>query len=141
VHLQEWLENTENEMIIPNKPTSKRSGAVIDFEITHNANGWTSEVLNEETSDHYPVLFQPDIAVHNNPLFRKTHWNIFMFLLEQVYQYWLSVVYNIDEQTFFNLFSLFLSSLWDRCSVYENASKYRPPWPLDLILLAKTVNK
>jgi len=67
--------------------------------------------------------------------------NLQFFFLENVYQYWLSVVYNLDEQSFFNIFSLFLNSLWDRCSTYEESVKYRPRWPYDLVLLAKSVNR
>ncbi|CAF4136311.1 unnamed protein product, partial [Rotaria sordida] len=57
-HLVSWLEQTGNEMIFPSKPTSRRSDAVIDFGITHDANGWNCETLDEGTSDHYPVFFQ-----------------------------------------------------------------------------------
>ncbi|CAF4248360.1 unnamed protein product, partial [Rotaria socialis] len=43
VQLRNWLDNTGCEMIYPNQPTSKRSTAVIDFGITHNADGWKAE--------------------------------------------------------------------------------------------------
>ena len=76
-----------------------------------------------------------------NSYFRKTNWKFFNFFLSAVYEYWLSLVYNMDEQTFFTLFSSFLSSLWDRCSYYEKIYKYRPPWPPSFVLLAKTVNR
>jgi len=51
------------------------------------------------------------------------------------------MVYNLDEQIYFDLFSSFLSSLCDRCSTYEKVDKYRPPWPPHLVLMAKSVNK
>ncbi len=37
LHLYNWLEATGNELIVPNKATSKRSESVIDFGITHLA--------------------------------------------------------------------------------------------------------
>ncbi len=51
--------NVEN-ILIGNvkRSTSKRSESIIDFEITHDASGWTSEVLNEGTSDHFLISFQ-----------------------------------------------------------------------------------
>ncbi|CAF1151065.1 unnamed protein product [Adineta steineri] len=128
-------------MIKPNKATSKRSDSIIDFGISQNASGWTSEVLDEGESDHWPVLFQSCLAINEDSFFKKTNWRIYNYFLTMVYEYWLSVVYNIDEQTFFSLFSSFLSALSDRCSVYETVAKYRPPWPPDLVLLAKSVNR
>ncbi|CAF4153554.1 unnamed protein product, partial [Rotaria sp. Silwood2] len=53
-HIISWLEKTGNEIIFPSKPTSRRSEAVIDFGLTHDANGWNCETLDEGTSDHYP---------------------------------------------------------------------------------------
>ena len=141
VHLSNWLETTGKEVIIPNKPTSKRSESIIDFGITHDAKGWSTEVLDEGTSDHYPVLFQSQLAVGEDSIFRNTNWKIFNFFLSLTSDYWMSVVYNIDEQAFFSLFSTFLSSLWDKCSTYISAKNYRPPWPPDLVLLAKSVNR
>lgn len=141
IHLQNWLEETGNELIIPHKPTSKRSDSIIDFGITRNATGWTSEVLNEGTSDHYPTLFQSSISIDEKSSFRITNWKIFTYFLSAIYEYWLSVVYNIDKQAFFNIFSSFLSALWDRCSTYENSTNYRSPWPPHLVLMAKSVNR
>ncbi|CAF4915258.1 unnamed protein product, partial [Rotaria magnacalcarata] len=43
----------------------------------------------------------------------------------------------MDEQTFFSLFSSLLSSLWDKCSIYESALRFRAPWPPELVFLAK----
>ncbi|CAF4602487.1 unnamed protein product, partial [Rotaria magnacalcarata] len=43
----------------------------------------------------------------------------------------------MDEQTFFSLFSSLLSSLWDKCSTYESALRFRAPWPPELVFLAK----
>ncbi|CAM4851190.1 unnamed protein product, partial [Rotaria magnacalcarata] len=34
-------------MILPDKPTSRRSDAIIDFGLTHDATGWHTEVLDE----------------------------------------------------------------------------------------------
>ncbi|CAF1501089.1 unnamed protein product [Rotaria magnacalcarata] len=141
IHLQSWLEETGNELIIPHKPTSKRSDSIIDFGIAKNATGWTSEVLNEGTSDHYPILFQSSISIDEKSFFRITNWKIFTFFLSAIYEYWLSIVYNLDEQAFFNLFSAFLSSLWDRCSTFEHSANYRPPWPPHLVMMAKSVNR
>ncbi|CAF3364924.1 unnamed protein product [Rotaria socialis] len=141
VHLQNWLEATGNELIVPQKATSKRSDSIIDFGITCDATGWTSEVLDEGTSDHYPILFQSSISVGENSCFRITNWKIFTFFLTTIYEYWLSVVYNLDDESFFNIFSLFLTSLWDRCSNYEKVNKYRPPWPPYLVLMAKSTNR
>ncbi|CAF2747679.1 unnamed protein product [Rotaria sp. Silwood2] len=141
VQLQNWLETAGNEMITPTKSTSRRSESIIDFGITHDASGWASEVLNDGTSDHFPILFQSPLAIGEGSLFRKTNRKIFKYFLIVISEYWRSMVYNLDEQTFFSLFPLFLSSLWDRCSTYEDTTKYRPPWPSELVLLAKSVNK
>ncbi|CAM4841450.1 unnamed protein product [Rotaria magnacalcarata] len=141
VHLQNWLEETGHELILPNKPTSRRSNSIIDFGITKDATDWNSEVLNEGTSDHYPILFQSSIAIEEESFFRITNWKIFKFILSTTYEYWLTLVYNMDDQSFFNIFSSFISSLWQRCSSYEKITKYRPPWPPYLVLLAKSVNR
>ncbi|CAF2110486.1 unnamed protein product, partial [Rotaria magnacalcarata] len=140
-HLRNWLESTGNVMITPTKSTSKRSNAIINFGITHNASDWTSEVLNEGTSDHFPIIFQSSIAINDENVFRKTNWKLFNFFLYLVHEYWMSLVYNLDEQTFFSLFSSFLSALWDKCSEYVSATRYRKPWPPELLLLAKVVNR
>ncbi|CAF3458508.1 unnamed protein product [Rotaria socialis] len=50
VQMKTWLENTGCEMIYPNQPTSKRSSAVIDFGIAHNAYGWKADVIKEGRS-------------------------------------------------------------------------------------------
>ncbi|CAF3563883.1 unnamed protein product, partial [Rotaria socialis] len=141
VHLLNWFESTGNEIIAPTKPTSKRSDAIIDFGITHDAKGWNTEVLTEGTSDHFPILFQSPIGKIEDAYFTKTNWKLFKFFLLLVHEYWMSLIYNLDEQTFFSLFSSFLSSLRDKCSIYENATKYRAPWPPELVLLARSVNK
>ncbi|CAM4820308.1 unnamed protein product [Rotaria magnacalcarata] len=141
VHLQNSLESTENELIIPSKATSKRSNAIIHFGITQDASGWISEVLDEGTSEHFPVLIQSSLTIDGTSTFRKANWKTFNFFLWLLNEYWLSVVYNLDEQTFFNLFSAFLSALWDRCSTNEKICDYRPPWPPHLVLLAKSTNR
>ncbi|CAF2985258.1 unnamed protein product [Rotaria sp. Silwood2] len=134
-----WLELTGNEMIIPDKPTSRRSKSIIDFGLTHDATGWHTEVIEDGTSDHLPILLQSPLCVPLSAVFKKTNWKIFIFFLKTVYEYWLSLVYNYDEQFFFIQFSEFLASLWDRCSTYESARRYRPPWPPHLVALAREV--
>ncbi|CAF4989572.1 unnamed protein product, partial [Rotaria socialis] len=67
--LKNWLESTGCEMIYPTKPTSKRSTAVIDFGITHNAYGWKADVIQEGTSDHYPVLIKTPVSTGENNYF------------------------------------------------------------------------
>jgi hypothetical protein len=141
IHIFEWLEATGNELIIPNKATSKRSNSIIDFGITHDAVGWNTEALEEATSDHWPILFQSPLTVDDSLLFRKTNWSIFTFFLSIIFQYWNSLVYNLDTETFFTLFSSFLNALHDRCSTYKTIDKFRPPWPPYLVLLARTANK
>ena len=114
-----WLEQTGNEMIVPNKATSRRSNAIIDFGITHDTKGWYSEVLDEGSSDHFPILMQSPIGVSQSAYFKLTNWKIFSFFLQLVYEYWLTLVYNYDEQFFFEHFSEFLKGLWDRCSTFK----------------------
>ncbi|CAF1926249.1 unnamed protein product [Rotaria magnacalcarata] len=140
VQLQNWLESTGNELIISNKATPKRSNAIIDFGITQDASGWISEVLGEGTSDHFPLLIQSPLTIDVMSTFRKTNWKLFNFFLWLINEYWLSVVYNLDEQTLFNHFSSFLSALWDKCSTYEKICHFKPPWPPCLVLLAKSTN-
>ncbi|CAF3875077.1 unnamed protein product [Rotaria sp. Silwood1] len=65
-----WLEQTGNSMILPNKSTSRRSNSIIDFGLTHDASGWITEVLDEGTSDHYPILIQSSLFVENSNNFR-----------------------------------------------------------------------
>jgi hypothetical protein len=141
IHIFEWLEATGNELIIPQKSTSKRSDSIIDFGITHDAEGWNTEVLQEGTSDHWPILFQSPRVIDDTLLFRQTNWALFNFFLSAIFQYWNSLVYNLDTESFFTLFSSFLNALQDRCSVYKTIDKFRPPWPANLVLLARTVNK
>ena len=140
-HLLSWLKATGTQLIAPTKPTSKRSEAVVDLGIVKDSNGWTAEVLGEGTSDHYPVIFQSSLAINRQSKFRITRWNTFTFFLELVREYWLSLVYNMDENSFFGIFSSFLASLFDRCSYTEEASKFRSPWPPALVLLARQTNK
>ncbi|CAF2985277.1 unnamed protein product [Rotaria sp. Silwood2] len=134
-----WLELTGNEMIIPDKPTSRRSKSIIDFGLTHDATGWHTEVIEDGTSDHLPILLQSPLCIPLTAVFKKTNWKIFIFFLNTVYEYWLSLVSNYDEQFFFIQFSEFLASLWGRCSTYESARQYRPPWPSHLVALAREV--
>lgn len=141
VHMANWLEATGNDLISPNRPTSRRSDAIIDFGITHDSTGWNTEVIHEGTSDHWPVLFHSPIPMESTSTFKQTNWTIFTFFLSLVHQYWNSLVYNFDAETFFSLFSSFLQALQDRCSTYMNINKFRPPWPPYLVSLARTVNK
>ncbi len=141
IHIFEWLEATGNNLILPQKATSKRSDSIIDFGITHDAVGWNTEVLEEATSDHWPILFQSPLIVDDTLLFRQTNWSLFTFFLSAIFQYWNSLVYNLDTESFFTLFSSFLNALQDRCSNYRTIEKFRPPWSPKLVLLARTVNK
>ncbi|CAF3241985.1 unnamed protein product [Rotaria socialis] len=139
--IKEWMDQNGCEMTHPLSTTSKRSEAIIDFMIAQDITGWNCEVLEVGTSDHYPIIYTSPFSVNKNSSFRKTNWSIFSFLLKCLFKYFNCLVYNIDHDAFFELFSNFLSGLWDRCSIYESVEKYRPPWPQHLILLAKTVNK
>ncbi|CAF3280248.1 unnamed protein product [Rotaria sp. Silwood2] len=138
--LRSWLNNTGCEMIYPTQPTSRRSSSVIDFGITHNACGWEAETLKEGSSDHYPVLIKTPLSTGLNNFFRKTNWKIFSFFLNCVFPYFNSLVYNLEPDAFFELFSSFLSSTWDRVSEYVPVKKYRPPWPPYLVQLARRQN-
>ncbi|CAF1186396.1 unnamed protein product [Adineta ricciae] len=138
--LKNWLEETGCEMIHTDQPTSKRSKAIIDFGITHNANEWKAETLNEGSSDHYPVLIKSPLSAGTKNFFRKTNWKIFTYFLTCVYPYFNSLVYNFEPDAFFELFSKFLSSIWDRASEYLPVKKYRPPWPTYLVQLARQQN-
>lgn len=139
--LYRWLEESGMEVIAPMEATSRRSDAIIDFGITHDSSKWKIEVLEEGTSDHRPILFQSPFAFGAESYFRKTNWKLFTFFLTIVFEYWNALVYNFDMNSFFDLFSNFISSLWDRCSMYEDVSRYRIPWPPSLVILAKQVNR
>jgi hypothetical protein len=138
--LKNWLDDTGCELIHTTQPTSKRSRSVIDFGITHNACGWKAEVLNEGTSDHYPILIKTPVSTGSNNFFRKTNWKVFEYFLKCVFPYFNSMVYNFEPDAFFELFSSFLSSTWDRTSEYVPVKKYRPPWPPYLVQLARQQN-
>ena len=141
IHILNWLEATDNDMIVPNSFTSRRSDSIIDFGITHDASRWNSEVLNEGTSDHWPILFQSPFLTAYMSLYRQTNWKLFTFFLSVISQYWNSLVYDFDTESFFSLFSSFLQALQDRYSTYRRVDKFRPPWPPSLVSLARTVNK
>ena len=127
-------------MIYPNRATSKRSTAVIDFEITHNAHGWKADVLNEGSSDHYSVLIKTPLPVGECEVFRKTNWKINTYFLKCVFPYFNSLVYDLNDNCFFEIFSSFLSSAWDKVSEYIPIKNYRPPWPPYLVKLARNRN-
>jgi hypothetical protein len=136
-----WLDEKGYQIIAPNKPTSKRSDAIIDFGITNDDTRWQSETINEGTSDHYPVHFVAPFSVSEKGYFKKTNWKLYHFFLQNIFEYLNVVVYNLDAEEFFYLFSLLLSSLSDRVSEYLPVAKYRPPWPPYLVALARKQNK
>ena len=136
-----WIEQTGNALIILNLTTSRRSKTIIDFGLTHDNSGWTTEVLETGTSDHYPILLQSPYLTDKTNSFRTTNWRVFSFFMNLVYDYWLSLVYNFDEQFFFSYLSSFLTSLWDRCSTYKSVQGNRPPWPPQLVAHARNVNR
>ena len=80
------------------------SALFTDFGITHDDMGWSTEVLDEGTSDHYPILFQSPLFIPESSTFRVTSWKIFSFLMNLTYEYWLSMMYNHDEQFFLSFF-------------------------------------
>jgi hypothetical protein len=139
--LYNWIEQSGTEVIAPSKATSRRSDSIIDFGITHDGSEWQIEVLEEGTSDHRPILYQSNYCDEQGTQFRSTNWNIFTFFLSVLAEYWKSLANNMEPDEFVELWSLFLSSLWDRCSVYKRANEYRSPWPASLVHLAKEVNK
>jgi hypothetical protein len=139
--LKRWLDEKGYQIIAPVKPTSKRSDAIIDFGITNDAARWRSETIIEGTSDHYPVYFKAPFSVSETGYFKKTNWNLYHFFLQNIYEYLNVVVYNLDAEDFFYLFSLILSSLSDRVGEFIPVEKYRPPWPPYLVALAKKQNK
>ena len=139
--LSNWVEQTGMEVIAPTQATSRRSEATIDFGLTHDAQGWQIEVLEEGTSDHKPILFQSSYCAEEEAQFKATNWNMFTYFLSVVVEYWKAVVQNMDPDSFVELLSLFLTALWDRCSVYKRINEHRPPWPESLVLLAKETNR
>jgi hypothetical protein len=139
--LKEWMDDNGFEVIHCNRPTSKKSNSVIDFGIGKNIEKWSVDRLEEGTSDHYPVLFFSPFTSNEKGVFKKTNWNLFTFFLQSIYPYWTSLVYNLEYNVFFNLFSEFLAALCDRSSEYVSILKFRPPWPPFLVNLAKSVNK
>jgi hypothetical protein len=140
-HTKEWLENEGWNILYPLKPTSKKSKSIIDFAIGQDINGWNAETLDEGTSDHYPVIFFSPLSATDNGSFRATNWKIFYYFLQSTFSYWNSLVYNMDHDTFFDIFSSFLAALWDRCSEYKYVNTFRTPWPPHLVMMAKNVNK
>ena len=141
ISLNDWLEERGCVGMFPEKPTSRRSNAIIDFAITQDKSGWSCDVIDEGTSDHFPVIFASPITSSEKGYFRKTNWKVFSFILSCLYKYWNSSVYNMDEQDFFLSIFTFLASLWDRTSIYLPINKYRPPWPHFLVSLAREVNR
>ncbi|CAF3684967.1 unnamed protein product [Rotaria sp. Silwood1] len=135
--IKEWIENEGWHILYPSKPTSKKSKSIIDFAIGQDINGWNAETLDEGTSDHYPVIFFSPFSATENGSFRATNWKIFYYFLQSTFSYWNSLVYNMDHNTFFEIFSAFLAALWDRCSEYKYVKNFRTPWPPYLVMLAK----
>ena len=66
--------------ISPTKSTSKRSNTIIDLAITQDQVGWTCEVINEGTSDHFPLIYSTPFTLSQKGFFRKTNWKIFSFI-------------------------------------------------------------
>ncbi|CAM4986108.1 unnamed protein product, partial [Rotaria socialis] len=91
IHLFDWLEATGNDLILPTSSTSKRSNAIIDFGITDSSQGWRSQVLNEATSDHWPIIFDAPFAIDNSITYKQTNWPVFTFFLSNIHQYWNSL--------------------------------------------------
>ncbi|CAF1681552.1 unnamed protein product [Rotaria magnacalcarata] len=139
--IKEWMENEGWNIIHPSKPTSKKSKSIIDFAIVQDNNGWNAETLDEGTLDHYPVIFFSPFAATEDGSFRATNWKMFYYFLQSIFSYWNSLVYNMDHDAFFEIFSAFLAALWDRCSEYKYAKAFRTPWPPYLVTIAKNVNK
>ena len=106
-----WFEHSGVEISSPNKATSRRPDSVIDFGITHDASGWNAEVLEEGTSDRRPILFQSPYCADVSSSFRRAIWNVLSFFLTIVFEYWNSLVYSFDINSFIELFSFFLSAL------------------------------
>ena len=79
--------------------------------------------------------------VDDSIFYRQTNWSLFTFFLSVIHQYWNALVYNLNTESFFVLFSCFLNALQDRCSEYKNVKNFRSPWPPYLVWLARTVNK
>ncbi|CAF3046194.1 unnamed protein product [Rotaria socialis] len=69
-HIFNWLEKTGNDIIVPEKATSKKSNSTIDFGITHDAQEWNSQVLEEATSDHWPILFETPFTIDDTLFFK-----------------------------------------------------------------------
>ena len=139
--LREWLIDNGFVTLHPCHPTAKRSNYVIDFRIERNKENWEIERLLEGNSDHYPVLFLSPFPATKNGVFRKTNWKLFTFFLEVVHCYWNTIVYEIDYNTFFDMFSHFLAALSDGCTNFEQIKHFRPPWLFHLVELLRTVNK
>ncbi|CAF4251192.1 unnamed protein product, partial [Rotaria sp. Silwood2] len=86
--LNEWMEKNGCVSIFPAAPTSRRSDAIIDFAISQDKIGWTCEVIDEGTSDHFPVIFSAPFILSEKGFFRKTNWKIFSFILSSLFTYW-----------------------------------------------------
>jgi hypothetical protein len=88
--LNEWMEKNGCMNIFPTKPTSKRSNAIIDFAITQDNSGWSCEVIDEGTSDHFPVIFSSPFTLSEKGFFRNSPCFLLFSLLcgiEQVHIY------------------------------------------------------
>ena len=139
--LNRWIEKEGLQVLHPTGTTSRRSDTIIDFGIGKDFSGWKLSTLDEGNSDHFPLLISTPLCAGKNGFFRKTEWNVFRAFLNAAHKYWNALVYNIDHNAFFELFSNFLAALYDRCSSYEEIKCFRPPWPTHLVILAQTVNK
>lgn len=97
--------------------------------------------IQEGTSDRYSVLFLSPFSAGENSISRKTNWKMFTFFLRVTHPYLSALVYNIEFNAYFDIFSSFIAPLCDRCSVYESNKNSRPSWPPYLVKLAGKVNK
>lgn len=77
--LKEWMEINGCVGMFPQVPTSRRSSAIIDFALTNDSSGWNLEVIDEGTSDHFPILFSSPYKKEEDSFFRKTNWKMFTF--------------------------------------------------------------
>jgi hypothetical protein len=71
--------------IFSKNSTSERSNAIIDFAITQDKTGWTCEVINEGTSDHFPVIYRSPFMLSEKGFSRKTNWKMFFILFSRAY--------------------------------------------------------
>ena len=121
--------------------TSTKWKSAIDFGIGRRTIYWQVARIQEGTSDHYSVLFLSPFSAEENRISRKTNWKMFTFFLRVTHPYLSALVDKIEFNAYFDIFSSFIASLCDRCSVYESNKNSRASWPPYLGKLTETVNK